>query len=1250
MLKKLAVLVSVLFAVSIAVAQSGGTIKGKMLDKGNGEPLPFANVVLMKGGSQVAGTMTDFDGKFTFTALTPGKYNIQATYVGYQAIKVADVVVNSGKITFVPDIKASSGSENLDEFVVIEYEVPLISKDQTSSGGTVTAEDIKKMPGRSAASIAATVGGVYAADDGGTALNVRGARSSGTDTYIDGIKVRGSQNLPKSAIEQVSVVTGGIPAQYGDVTGGIVNITTKGASKDWFGGIEYLTSGFKSGNDVIGLDKYGFNLLGLSLSGPLKTKKDSAGNKGDAIAGFFLSSEFKHEVDPRPYRGGDWKLKDDVMEDLNETPYTQSLLEAGGVVNNAEFLRTSDMEKSPFRQNVARKSFNLAGKIDLTTSKTTNVAIGGSYVYNDGKGYQRRDALLNYQNNPQDIQNTWRVYARFTQRFANSSDEENPSLVKDAYITFQVDYSKFNRNVQSETHKSDISHYGYIGKFTTVRKDTFQLEEFASQVNGVNVDTTQGYLSSYEVTAYNYEAGDLNPILANYTSNYYDAFASNPEGFIDNLENMQTFGGLANGQRPLNVYSLWNSMGGPYNAYQHREDAQFRISAMGSAGIKDHAIQIGFEYEQNIDRRYNVNSPAGLWTLGRQLVNGQIAERDREQGQYDSLLLNTTSGIYNYYFIQDYNAASHSTFDKNLRESLGMDIDGLNWIDFDSYGPDVWDIGMFSPDELINGGGYVNNYGYDHAGNKLSGNPSLDDFFNKLDENGDHLRETPAFRPIYVAGYIQDKFAFDDLVFNVGIRVDRYDANQSVLKDKYSLLPIKSVEEIENDLAQASNVEIPSNIENDFAVYVADAANPNAYDIVGYRDGDTWYNDQGEEISDPSSLHATGVPQPWLVHPNENDVFSSLNGESFKDYEPQVNISPRIAFSFPISDEALFFAHYDVLTQRPSGGVNRLDLISYLAFNDGGRNLFNNQFNNPDLRAEQTIDYELGFQQKLDNYSALKIAGFYREMRDQVQVTQVIGAYPGSYETYGNKDFGTVKGLTISYDLRTRGNISLRASYTLQFADGTGSNTETSAALVQAGEGNLRTLTPLNFDQRHRIVLSGDYRYAAGKNYTGPVLFGKDVLQNTGLNITMRAGSGTPYTKRSRVNGDGILISTEGSQPQDGQINTSRLPFTTTVDMKLDKNIDIKWGKGEGDDRKEATLTIYIQALNVLNAGNALSVYSFTGNASDDGFLDAAYHQTYIETTHNDPNAFRDLYSAKVDDGGKYALPRRLRLGIQLNF
>lgn len=1255
MLKKLAVLVLVLFTVSIAVAQSGGTIKGKMVDKDNGEPLPFANVVLMKGGAQVAGTMTDFDGKFTFSALTPGKYNIQATYVGYQPIKIADVVVNSGKITFVPPIKASSGAENLEEFVVIEYEVPLISKDQTSSGGTVTAEDIKKMPGRSAASIAATVGGVYSQDDGTNDLSVRGARSSATDVYIDGIKVRGSQNLPKSSISEVSVITGGIPAQFGDVTGGVINITTKGASKDWFGGIEYVTSGFKSGDDVVGLDKFGFNLLGFSLSGPILTRKDSAGNKKEAIAGFFLSGEFKHELDPRPWVGGDTKVNSGVMTELNETPYLPNF-EAGGVINSADYLRSSDLEQTPYRQNVAQKRFNLAGKIDLTTSKTTNVAIGGSFDYRDFNAYQRGSALLNFQNNPQFLDNTWRVYARFTQRFANSTDEENPSLVKDAFISFQVDYSKFNRTIQSEEHENNISHYGYVGKFTSTRETNYnEFTGFSPIVNGVEQQDTTifGQLSNDQTILYSFEPGDLNPILSNYTANYYNIYENDPIGHWDNIDNLLLGQGLTNGRRPSSVYGLWTSMGAPYNAYTRREEAQFRVSAQGSASVKDHTIQIGFEYEQNDDKRYDVNDPAGLWTTGRQLTNAHIDQRDREVGNYSSQLVSTT-GVYQYTFQPFYNEETHSTFDKNLRAALGMDEQGLNWIDFDSYGPDVWDIGMFSPDELIQQGGYVSTYGFDFTGQKLSGNPSLDDFFNDVDDNGNKLRESPAFTPIYVAGYIQDKFSFDDLVFNVGIRIDRYDANQSVLKDKYSLFPIKTLSEVQGLIDQANGVIIPSNIEDDFVVYVADAVNPNASTIVGFRDGDTWYNSDGEEISDPAVLHATGIPQPWLVEPSKNNVYRDLDGNSFEDYEPQVNISPRIAFSFPISDEALFFAHYDVLTQRPSGNVNRLNLISYLAFEQGsgGTDLNGANFNNPNLRAEQTIDYELGFQQKIDNYSALKISGFYREMRDQVQLTQVVGAYPGNYRTFENEDFGTVKGLTIGYDLRTRGNVSLRASYTLQFADGTGSSTTTSADLVSGGFGNLRTLTPLDFDQRHRILVSADYRYGSKKSYNGPVIFGKNILQNTGANLTMRSGSGTPYTKKSRVNGEGVLFSAfeSGTSRQEGQINSNRLPFTTTFDFKVDRTVDIKWGKGEEEgDRKEATLNIYIQVLNLLNANNVIDVYNFTGNATDDGFLAASYQQTFIEN-HTDGNSFRDLYSAKVVDGSNYALPRRIRLGIQLNF
>ena len=163
--------------------------------------------------------------------------------------------------------------------------------------------------------------------------------------------------------------------------------------------------------------------------------------------------------------------------------------------------------------------------------------------------------------------------------------------------------------------------------------------------------------------------------------------------------------------------------------------------------------------------------------------------------------------------------------------------------------------------------------------------------------------------------------------------------------------------------------------------------------------------------------------------------------KSFKDYDPAWSVMPRISFSFPISDEALFFAHYDVLTQRPTSAFYCSPLY-YYNFND-----ISGTIANPNLRPQQTIDYELGFQQKVTNTSSITITAYYREIRNQIQMYRFNGAYPKAYNSYSNLDFGTVKGLTASYDMRRTKNARIRASYTLQFADMTGSSTTTAAAL-----------------------------------------------------------------------------------------------------------------------------------------------------------------------------------------------------------
>jgi hypothetical protein len=463
------------------------------------------------------------------------------------------------------------------------------------------------------------------------------------------------------------------------------------------------------------------------------------------------------------------------------------------------------------------------------------------------------------------------------------------------------------------------------------------------------------------------------------------------------------------------------------------------------------------------------------------------------------------------------------------------------------------------------------------------------------------------------------------------LRIDRYDANQYVPIDPFVISEAYTAGEVNFD---KFGVNKPNNIGEDFVVYVDNVEQPTS--ITGYRDGNNWYNASGALVSDPfTSVASGGQVKPYL----KVDPKAEMTSKSFKEYEPVVNFMPRIAFSFPISDEALFFAHYDVLTQRPTES-NRFNPIDYLYLNTN-RNVL---LNNPNLKPERTVDYALGFQQVLSKTSSLKLEAFYRELRNMIQVRSFIGAYPATYKAFDNLDFGTVKGLTVSYDLRPTGNLWLKSSYTLQFADGTGSSTQTQLALINAGLPNLRTVSPVNYDQRHRIVTTVDYRYGSGADYNGPVWFNKPIFENTGVNFIANLGSGTPYTPQVIA----TPITGEVSPTTEGSINGARLPWQFNVDMNIDRNFNVEL-KGKDGKKKAANLNVYLWVNNLLNTMNISGVYRFTGTPDDDGFLAAAQYQSQIES-QNSPDSFRNYYSMYVNNPYNLGAPRQIRLGLRFDF
>ena len=156
-------------------------VRGFVRDERTGEPLPFVSLTVVDAqGSTLNGTSTDFDGYYAIAIPDNGK-ELRFNYVGYnsQGTPISSGVINQN---------LSQGPE-LQEVAVVRHKVPLIDKDGGASGVTISQEQIHNSPAR-------------------TVSGIRGASSENTHYYIDG----------------VNVAANGVPANYGDITGGLLDV------------------------------------------------------------------------------------------------------------------------------------------------------------------------------------------------------------------------------------------------------------------------------------------------------------------------------------------------------------------------------------------------------------------------------------------------------------------------------------------------------------------------------------------------------------------------------------------------------------------------------------------------------------------------------------------------------------------------------------------------------------------------------------------------------------------------------------------------------------------------------------------------------------------------------------------------------------------------------------------------------------------------------------------------------------------
>ena len=1208
MVRNFLLTLSLLLVASLTFAQT--SITGKISDKDTGEDMIAANIIVKKNGVFIQGETTDIDGNYSIR-LDPGTYDIEVSYTGYPTQQITGVVANAGQATKV-DVQLSVGTGNvLDDIVVTGYKVPLIKQDETSTGTTVTSEQIKNLPTRNINAVAAATAGASSSDEGG-AISIKGSRSNATDYYIDGIRVSGNL-LPESEIEQMQVITGGIGAKYGDVTGGIISITTKGPSAKYSGGAEIESSRLT--------DAFGHSLIGVNLSGPLLKRKNEDGSS-TSILGFRFSGRVTDRQDNSPTATGVYTVKPEVLKRLQENP----ILDGFGTPT-AQRVVADEVELLKTRPNQSLRQYNGTLKLDARLSNAIDVSFTGTYF--SGKDYWTPGGwtTFNTQNNPNDSYNRYRGNVRFRHRLGGSNaDASKSSIVSNFEYIIQAGYEYNDFLRQDSRHEDQLFNYGYIG---SVEKE--YVPTISPTANGLAhggfSENTLGYTLNREI----------NPVLAAYNNGITD-FATEDDLFAHN------------GQTRSNsnsIFEFHTNVGSVYNSYQKSQGSTITANISSSFDLHPggtdkgrHSIEIGLLYEQRERRAYSV-APRGLWQLADFNDNSHIIGVDTNV-VVGTETVNTPFGpvevdLYQTLLQND----EGSLFYRSIREVTG---DNLNThVNVDELTPDQLSIGMFAPVELTDLG-LASFYGYDHTGEIIGSDVTFDDFFKstKVTKFGNTIRDFPVapFRPNYTAAYVQDKFTYKDIIFRLGVRVDRYDANTKVLKDARSLYDIKDANQFFSEEDNANQVR-PLNVGDDYKVYVN---GPDDNTVKAYRNGDEWFFADGSASNGGNVIFGTAPRYVQYSNPLANGNWIKENtydpNDGFEDYKPQINVMPRLAFSFPISDVANFFAHYDILVQRPPGN-NIATALNYYYFGDAGRT----PESNPNLKPERTIDYEVGFQQKLTNSSALKVSAYYKEMRDMIQIRDFLYLPSDlnitSYTGFDNLDFGTVKGFTLQYDLRRTKNVTLLAAYTLQFADGTGSSSESSRNL--GSRGNIRNLFPLSFDERHRFNIAMDYRYESGRNYNGPVLFGKDILANAGANLQVIAVSGRPYTAK-------LVPTSFGGSGTVGALNGARLPWNFTVNIRVDKSFRIYTPEAAG--KKPINLNVYVRVQNLLDRRNLLGVYSASGSATDDGFLTSPIGQSVLQGVVADglEDYYVPSYTWRMLNPGFFTLPRRIYLGASIDF
>ena len=222
-------------------AQTRSRITGTVKDMQTGETLVGANI-LVEGTT--LGAASDIDGEFIIINVPIGTYNLKASMIGYKTQIIQAVVVSLDRLSKV-EIEMVPTVIQGEEVTVVAKRDDL-HKEVSNTQTVVLSDDIKAASGiREINAFLEKLPGV-SADNG--YLTIRGGSADQTGTMVNGFSFNNAAvgnaetSVPLSAIDQVSVLSGGYNAEYGNFRSGLINITTKSGTKERYHGTINLST------------------------------------------------------------------------------------------------------------------------------------------------------------------------------------------------------------------------------------------------------------------------------------------------------------------------------------------------------------------------------------------------------------------------------------------------------------------------------------------------------------------------------------------------------------------------------------------------------------------------------------------------------------------------------------------------------------------------------------------------------------------------------------------------------------------------------------------------------------------------------------------------------------------------------------------------------------------------------------------------------------------------------------------------